>query len=305
MLDICLAGTAGMVPLKNRWLTTCYIQNGSHAVLIDCGEGTQIALASAGCRLKLIDTILITHFHADHIAGIAGLLLTMGNQGRTEDVVVMGPPGLSEVLRSLLIIAAPPFRVLAIETDGTPESGGSEFQSSDLEIRAFPAKHVIPCLGYQLTLPRRGKFSPEKAKALGIPLNAWSLLQSGQDVLVAGRLVHPEEVVGAPRQGLKLVYSTDTRPVPEIAEAGRDSDLMILEGQYPNDDKLEKAKEYGHMTYEEAARLALAAHTKELWLTHFSQSIEDPNAEIENATRIFPNTKAGFDGMRARLRFTD
>ena len=302
MIDVTLLGTAGMVPLKNRWLTSLYLYEGGRAVLVDCGEGTQIALSEAGCRLKPIDTICLTHFHADHVAGIAGLLLSMGNAGRTEEVTVIGPPGIASILQCLLVIAAPPFRVIAVEAD---DSGEEVLRSGNLSIRPFPVKHVVPCFGYQFTLPRHPKFLPEKAEALGIPRKVWKLLQAGESLKLGDRVIRPEEVSGPERRGLKLVYSTDTRPVPILSEMGREADLMILEGQYEDDTKLAKAKEWGHMTFPEAARLARNAGARELWLTHFSQALKHPEDYADNAASIFPNTVVGRDGLHKTLNFTE
>ena len=303
MLDLCLPGTGGMMPLPSRWLTCLYAKCGSHAVLIDCGEGTQIALAKAGCRLKPIDLICLTHFHADHVAGLVGLLLTMGNAGRTEPVTICGPENLILVMRGLTVIAPNlPFDVMVSEISGQTDQ---YLSAGDMVIHPFSAKHVIPCLGYSITVPRAGKFDPEKAVALNIPTKGWSILQSGETIKVGSRVIQPEDVMGPPRRGIKVVYSTDTRPVPEISREGKDSDLMILEGLYGDNEKIEKAREWGHMTFPDAARLAFAAKTKELWLTHYSPSLTDPEEYLPNAASIFPNTKCGTDGMKLSIAFPE
>ncbi len=302
MLDVCLLGTAGMVPLRNRFLTSFYAVSDGHAVLTDCGEGTQVAIASAGVRAKIIDTILLTHFHADHVGGLAGLLLSMGNAGRTEDVTIVGPPGLAKILRCLLVVAAPPFRILAFETDGSDDD---VFHAGSIQIRPFPVNHVVPCLGWQLTLPRPGRFDADRARALDIPLSAWKILQGGGEVKVNDRIIRSDMVMGPPRRGLKVVYSTDSRPTDSMAAFGRDADLMVLEGIYGDEGKIEKAETWGHMTFPEAAEVAKKAGARELWLTHFSQALDDPDACLPNASAIFPNTRVGKDGMKKSLRFTD
>lgn len=300
MLDLCLAGTGGMLPLPHRFLTSLYVKCQGHALLIDCGEGTQIALRKAGCSFKAIDLICITHFHADHISGIAGLLLSMGNSDRTEPVTIAGPKGLCQILSGLLVIAPElPFEVHVEEIDGSdaPISLGL------MKIESFPLKHRIPCQGYIIEVQRAGEFLREKAQALGIPVNLWSHLQKGATVQNAGCQFTPEMVLGPPRRGLKVAYATDTRPVPAIAEYGRNADVLILEGMYGEDEKLEKAKERTHMIFSEAALLAKQAAAEELWLTHFSPSITDP-FEYESAVQtVFPNTVIGQDGMKKRLKF--
>ena len=307
MLDVCLAGTAGMVPLPNRWLTTLYASCEGSSLLIDCGEGTQIALAESGLRLKPIDVICITHFHADHIAGLPGLLLSMGNTGRTDPVTIVGPSGLRHVLQGLLVIAGGlPFDIGVVEIDPDGDEIRNGFvQCGRMIIKAFAADHVIPCLGYTVEIKRPGMFLADKAEALGIPKEYWSRLQHGETVTVDGATFVPSAVMGPERRGIKILYSTDTRPVRDMAELGKDADLMILEGNYESNEKMEKAVEWGHMTFPEAAQIAAEAEAHELWLTHFSQSIEDPAVFEENAKTIFTNTVVGYDGLKKTIDFAD
>lgn len=300
MLDLCLAGTGGMLPLPNRFLTTLYIKCKGHALLIDCGEGTQVALRKAGCSFKAIDLICITHFHADHVSGIAGLLLSMGNSDRRDPVTIAGPKGLYQILSGLMVIAPElPFEVYVEERDCDEEP----ISLGSMKITSFPLQHRIPCQGYVIEVPRAGQFLREKAEALGIPVDLWSHLQEGETVQNAGRRFTPEMVLGPPRKGLKVVYATDTRPVPAIAECGKEADVLILEGMYGEEDKLEKAKERTHMIFSEAAHLAKQAAAEELWLTHFSPSIADPFAYESAVQSLFPNTVIGRDGMKKSLKF--
>lgn len=300
MLELCLLGTGGMLPLPHRFLTSLYAKCEGHALLIDCGEGTQIALRKAGCSFKAIDLICITHFHADHVSGIAGLLLSMGNSDRTEPVTIAGPKGLYQILSGLLVVAPKlPFEVYVAETDQTEEP----LSLGAMNIHSFPLEHRIPCQGYTIEIPRAGEFLRHKAEALEIPVQLWSHLQRGETVHSADMQISPEMVLGPARKGLKVVYATDTRPVPAIAEHGSGADILILEGMYGEDEKLEKAKERTHMIFSEAARLAEQAHARELWLTHFSPSIADPSVYEEAVRSLFPNTIIGQDGMRKSLKF--
>lgn len=300
MLDLCLLGTGGMMPLPNRFLTSLYIKCQGHAMLIDCGEGTQIALRKAGCSFKAIDLICITHFHADHIAGIAGLLLSMGNSDRIEPVTIAGPPGLYQILTGLMVIAPElPFEVSVCEISGQSDC----IPLGQMQVCGFPVSHRIPCIGYVIQISRAGRFYPEKAQALNVPIEHWKTLQRGEAVTVNGQRITTSMVCGQMRKGLKVLYATDTRPVPAIISHGKDADLLILEGMYGDEEKAVKAGEWGHMTFAEAASLAREAEADELWLTHFSPSITDP-FEYESAVQtVFPNTVIGQDGMKRSLKF--
>lgn len=303
MLDICLLGTGGTQPLVNRWLTALVVRYSGHALLIDCGEGTQIAAQRAGISLKPVDKILLTHLHADHVSGLPGLLLTMGNMGRTESVSVIGPRGTERLIDAVRVIAPNlPFELRVSELDTEQEL--MYFLECDIE--AFAVQHGVPCYGYSISLPRAGKFDAARARELGIPLPFWSRLQKGESIEHEGQLYTPELVMGPPRRGLKVTYCTDSRPTPSIAAAARDADLFICEGMYGDDESLPKARENRHMLFSEAARLAAdAGGVRELWLTHYSPSLPNPKAYRDVARAIFPNTHTARDGWVKELRFED
>ncbi|MBE6409753.1 MAG: ribonuclease Z [Akkermansiaceae bacterium] len=303
MLDICLLGTGGTLPLMNRWLTSLMVRYKGHAVLIDCGEGTQIAAQRAGVTLKPVDKILFTHLHADHISGLPGLLLTMGNQGRTEELSIVGPVGTERAVNALRSIAPNlPFDIRVSELETEEEL----MYFLECDIRAFRVNHGVPCYGYSFSLPRAGRFDAARARELAIPLPFWSRLQKGETIEHEGNTYTPEMVLGAPRRGLKLTYCTDTRPTPGIAAAAADSDLFICEGMYGEDEMLPKALENRHMLFSEAARLAAdAGGVRELWLTHYSPSLPNPKAFREVARAIFPNTFTPRDGWTKTLIFDE
>lgn len=302
MLDICLLGTGGMMPLPYRWLTSFMARYNGKSFLIDCGEGTQIALKEKGWSPKPIDVICFTHFHADHISGLPGLLLTMGNADRTEPLLLIGPKGLTKVVNSLRIIAPEiPFEIVCVEIDGDEQV----FEFGDLKIKAFKVNHNVLCYGYTLWVDRLGKFDLEKAKALNINVKYWNLLQHGESVTVDGKEYTPDMVMGDARKGLKVTYCTDTRPTKSIVENAEGSDLFICEGMYGEPDKLPKAKEHKHMTFYEAAEIAKNAHVKEMWLTHYSPSLIKPEPYMDDVRKIFPNSYPGKDGKSVDLLFED
>ena len=301
MLDVCLLGTGGMMPLKNRRLTALMLRYSGHCVLIDCGEGTQISIREAGFSFKHIDVLCFTHFHADHISGLPGLLLGMGNEGREEPVIMIGPTGLQKVVESLRIIA--PELPFSIEYREISEYNPIKFDG--FSITPFPVKHKITCLGYVMSVERKGKFLVENAEDLGIPKPMWGMLQNGENVEFDGRIFTPDMVMGEARKGIKVTYCTDTRPVKSIINYARNSDLFICEGMFYEDEKQERAVKTGHMMYKEAAELAREANVSELWLTHFSPAVVHPEAGVDSVKEIFQNTKAGKDTMSAILRFEE
>ncbi|MGN0165653.1 MAG: ribonuclease Z [Lachnospiraceae bacterium] len=302
MLDVCLLGTGGMMPLPNRWLTACYTRFNGSALLIDCGEGTQIALKEAGFSCHDIDVICFTHFHGDHISGLPGMLLSMGNADRTEPVTLIGPKGLIDVVGKLRVIAPElPFELKFIELENPTE----EINIKDYTITAYKVSHNITCYGYSQIIKRAGKFVPEKAKENNVPMKAWSRLQKGVNVEIDGNIYTPDMILGPERKGIKLTYCTDSRPVPSITEAAKNSDLFICEGMYGEPGMEEKAKEHRHMTFTEAAHIAKNANVKELWLTHFSPSLVRPKDYVGFARAVFKNTRVYKDGAVKVLEYTN
>ena len=300
MLDVCLLGCGGMMPLPYRWLTSLLTRFNGSSLLIDCGEGTQIAIKEKGWSFKPIDVICFTHYHGDHISGLPGLLLTMGNADRREPLTLIGPKGLERVVNALRVIAPElPFPIIYKEIQGLEQT----FEMNGYRLKAFRVNHNVLCYGYTLEIDRAGKFDPERAKAEEIPQMYWKHLQKGETVEYEGRVLTPDLVLGPPRKGLKLTYTTDTRPTNSIRENAKGSDLFICEGMYGEKEKAAKAVEYKHMTFYEAAQLAKDAEVAEMWLTHYSPSMTHAEEYMDDVRKIFPAAKAGKDKMSVELKF--
>ena len=301
MLELCTLGTGGTLPLADRALSSLYVRENGRAMLIDCGEGTQVGIRKLGWGFRCIEDVLLTHFHGDHCTGLAGLLLSLEKAGKTETLNIWGPKGLKRVVEGLCIIVPPlSYQVMLHELPAE----GRELEAIGLNIRAFPVDHGgIPCFGYRMTLPRKNEFSPEKAKALGIPVTEWKKLQEGETVRAGGRKVYPEEVFGAPRKGITVVFSTDTRPCETLRKYTQDADLLILEGMYADEEKMPQALKNHHMMFREAAEIAQEAAPGALMLTHFSTSLEDPDSFLEDVRKIFAKTWTAKDGQTVTLRY--
>lgn len=290
------------MPLPYRWLTALMTRFNGSSLLIDCGEGTQIAIKEKGWSFKPIDVICFTHFHGDHISGLPGLLLTMGNADRREPLTLIGPKGLERVVNALRVIAPElPFSINYIEIEGNEQI----FEMHGYRLKAFRVNHNVLCYGYTVEIDRAGKFNPNKAKELEIPVQNWRILQKGETVEYEGTTFTPDMVMGEARKGIKLTYTTDTRPTESIAMNATGSDLFICEGMYGEKEKIVKAKENKHMTFHEAAELAKRAQVKELWLTHFSPSLAWPEEYMGDVRKIFQNAVAGKDAMSVELDFPE
>lgn len=302
MIDVCLLGTGGMMPLPYRYLTAMMARYNGKSILIDCGEGTQIAMKQKGWSPKPIDVICFTHFHADHISGLPGMLLTMGNAERTEPLLIIGPKGLEKVVGALRMIAPElPFELRFHELSQPFE----QIDMGDYRIEAFRVNHNVICYGYNLIVERAGRFQVEKAKALGLPVQLWNPLQKGNVVEFEGKTYTPDMVMGSPRKGIKVTYCTDTRPTRSIEENAAHADLFICEGMYGEPDKQQKAREHKHMTFYEAANLAKAAEVSQMWLTHYSPSLPWPEQYLPQVTKIFPKAITAKDGQTIELDFEE
>ena len=305
MIEITLLGTGALFPLPGRALSSALLKCGGHSILFDCGEGTQTAARKAGVSLMRTDIIALTHYHGDHIFGLPGLLQTMLSNGRKEPLLIIGPKGIEKELEPVLKLAGyVGFHISLYEvTDKEINLEGYGFPHGAF-LSTFRTEHRVPSAGYRFCLKRAGKFDPEKAKDLRIPVRDWNKLQKGMTVLDGdGNEVTPETVLGPERAGLTVVFSGDTMPCDALTSASSDADLLICDATYGENEQYDLAMEHGHGTYKTAAETALAANCKKLWLTHYSQMIVDPEDYLKNASDIFAASECGTDGKQITLKF--
>ncbi|MCC6791732.1 MAG: ribonuclease Z [Thermomicrobiales bacterium] len=302
MIDLLLLGTGGMMPMPNRWLSSLLMRCRGEITLFDCGEGTQIPWRTTGWGFHSVSSICLTHWHADHVAGLPGLLHTIGNSGRTDPLSIYGPVGIADVVSGLRVIAPLlPYAVVVRELGG----GDSVELPEGLVGRVIEGQHRLPTLIYRIDLARSARFDRERAEALGVPIRQWSDLKRGEPVTFDGGTVRPEQVLGPPRRGLSMGFMTDTRPVDGAAAFLSEVDLLVSEGTYGDSTMIDKAIAHKHMTFAEAATIAHDARVRQLWLTHFSPSMERPEEFAGNATAIFAHTTIGYSGLATTLSFED
>ena len=301
MIDVCLLGTYGMMPMPGRWLSCALVRCGASLTLFDCGEGTQVPWKSLGWGFRQLGAICLTHMHADHIAGLPGVLFMVAHAERTEPLDIYGPPGTAYVVEGLRRIAADlPFPIHIHEL-----KSGEQFElPAGLHGSCVAASHGVPCLAYRVELERKPLFQPEQAQALGLPVQLWSRLQHGETVQHNGQTVSPAQVLGPARRGISLAFITDTRPTTALSQFARDVDLLVCESTYDDPEDLPLARAHAHMLAEEAAALAQAAGAHALILTHFSPKISDVSIAERTARRIFTNTRSGRDGMVVTLEYS-
>lgn len=305
MIDLTLLGCGGNVPMPNRFLSSLFINYKGRKMLIDCGEGTQVAMKKYNCGFKTIDLILITHLHGDHIIGLIGLLQTMGNSGKTDDLTIVGPVGITDAMNAIkVLVEYLPYRVYVIENPKEKFSLEHDILK-DIDISTIDLEHSTECIGYSLYFKRKAKFDRQKAMSNEVPQILWKKLQEQDTVIYNDKTYYSSMVLGDERKGIKLSFITDTRPTFEIPQFIYGSDLFICEGMYGDDLDISKAVKNKHMTFREAASLANAGNVDKLLLTHFSPSIEEPKDFAHNATNLFKDTTIGEDGLTLSLSYKD
>ena len=304
MLSVTFLGTGAACPTVDRNVAALAVQREGETILFDCGEGTQRQMMRYGVGFSFTE-VFFTHFHADHMLGITGLLRTMGLQDRSAPVTLYGPPGAQRILGAAMSLGIErnkfPVEVVEIRA-------GDRLRRDEYDIVVFETEHRADTVGYALAEHTRlGRFHPDRARELGVPEGPlWGRLHKGETVtLDDGRTVSPPDLVGAPRRGRTLVYSGDTRPHLALLEAARGADLLIHEATFGGDEA-ERAVETGHSTAAEAARVALEAGVRRLVLTHISpRYTRDAPELLAEARAVFPETMIARDGMTVEVPFVE
>jgi ribonuclease Z len=304
MLSATFLGTSASIPTIDRNVAGLAVQREGETILFDCGEGTQRQMMRYGVGFSFRE-IFFTHYHADHLLGVTGLLRTMGLQDRTTPVVLYGPKGAQRILGTAVNLGVErnkfPVEILEIKA-------GDRLARDEYDIAVFATEHRADTVGFAVVEHSRlGRFNPDRARELGIPEGPlWGQLHRGKPVtLPDGRTVGPGELVGSPRPGRSLVYTGDTRPHLSVIEAARNADLLIHEATFGGDE-LERARETGHSTAAEAARVALEAGARRLVLTHISSRYNrDASELLAEAKAVFPETVIARDGMTVDIPYTD
>jgi ribonuclease Z len=294
-VSVTFLGTGGSVPSKYRALPSVLIRRGPELLLFDCGEGTQrqFLQAKAGTNRKM--RIFISHLHGDHLFGLPGMLHSLAFMGRTQELQIYGPRGIadfvSSVNRVVRFYSQYPLKVKEVRA-------GCIVNDKEYRVAAAQAKHGIPCFAYAFEeKPRPGKFNPAMAKKLEIPEGPlWKKLQTSPYVRVGSRRIPSHLVVGAPRQGVKITYSVDTRPCSAVVKLARGSDLLIHDSSFDRS-AAQKAVDYGHSTSTEAAEVAVRCKARKLALFHISAMYEDANPLLIQARKTFRNTLLSQDMM--------
>jgi ribonuclease Z len=304
MLSVTFLGTGASCPTVDRNVAGLAVQREGETILFDCGEGSQRQMMRYGVGFSFTE-VFFTHYHADHMLGITGLLRTMGLQDRTAPVVLYGPRGAQRVLGAAIL--------LGIERNKFPVEivelrPGQRLTRPEYDIVAFETEHRADTMGYALVEHiRLGRFNPERARELRIPEGPmWGQLHKGESVLLEdGRIITAADLVGAPRPGRTVVYSGDTRPSLSVIEAARGADLLVHEATFGGDEA-ERAKETGHSTAAEAARVAHDAGVRRLVLTHISPRYNrDATELLAEARAVFPDTTIARDGLTVEVPFSE
>lgn len=304
-MQVIFLGTAGSIPTMQRALPAIAVKRKDELIIFDCGEGVQRQMIRTKVGFHKKTKIFITHMHGDHVLGLPGLIQTMSLLDRRKELEIYGPIGIRAFIEA--IRQTVPFGLTFPITLKEIIEEGIVCEEKEYTVQTVSVNHVVPAFAYALIeKPRAGRFNKDKAKKLGVPEgHLWSKLQHGDSVKLSnGKTIKPEAVLGQPRQGRKIVYTGDTRPSQTLVKLAEKADLLIHEATFADELK-ERAKEDGHSTPSEVARIAKKAKVKRLVLTHISARYAASDSLLKQAKKIFKSTVVAEDFMRIDLPLDD
>ena len=297
-MEITFLGTSSAVPTKHRNHTAITLKAFGEVMLFDCGEGTQRQLIEAKISPMKIDKIFITHYHGDHILGLAGLIQSIGFRGRTKDLDIYGPKGLTKLINAISQLG---YFQINYNINIHEIKSGIILENEKYTVEAIETEHNLTNMAYSICEKKKPKFIRQNAIDLGVPVGPlFGKLQNGESVEVNGKTIKPEQVLGPKRVGKKFTYSGDTRPCEQMIEFAKNSDILIHESTYQEEDK-EHAIANCHSTTKEAANIAKEANVKELILTHISTRYSDDEIMKKEAKEVFENTIIAYDYLTVSI----
>ncbi|MDO8642302.1 MAG: ribonuclease Z [Candidatus Woesearchaeota archaeon] len=300
LIELTFLGTSAMVPTKERNVQAVFLKYDTEGILFDCGEGTQRQMNIAGINRFSITRIFISHWHGDHIAGLVGLIQTLGKRAEQVRLQLHGPKGTKLHMEHLLKCSVFDQRIDLTIFEHTPRKATPIFESEDFCILAAPMHHTIPTLGYAFVQKDRWRVMMDAVRKLGIPEGPHlQQLQKGKSITYQGKKIEVDAVTER-MQGKKIVIIPDTAPCASALELAQDADILVSESTYTSE-HAEKAEEHCHMTAAQAGMLANQANAQKLILTHFSQRYKSVHAFEEEAKTYFPNVVCAYDFMHLNL----
>jgi len=300
MMELTILGTSSMVPTKERNVSGYFLSVSNEGILLDCGEGTQRQMNIAGIKRTNVTRVLLSHWHGDHVAGLVGLLQTIGNAEPDKIVYVHGPKGTKKHVKHMLQSCVFENKIKLVVNEHDIKKRTVIKETQDWYIEAAPMTHSIPCIGYAISIKESLRIDVEKAKRLGIGEGPWmKQLSEGENVIVKGKKIKPEQITKI-KSGKKIVYIPDTTPNKYILELAQDAEVMLIESTYDHDLQ-EKAEKYQHLTAVDCANMAQQANVKRLVLTHFSQRYKTTKKIEEDARSIFPEAVCAYDFMKIKI----
>lgn len=289
-------GTASAIPTKTRNHSSIVLKIYDRTVLFDCGEGTQKQIMEAQVSPMKIDDIYITHLHGDHILGLPGIIQSLAFRGRTRPLNIYGPKGISDLINHIKLLGyfTISYEIIVHEII---DDDVVIYEQNNFLIKAMKMKHTVTNYAYKIEEIKQPKFLRPKAIELGIPPGPlFGKLQAGTPVTVDGKTILPEQVLGPPRVGVKLVYSGDTIPQEKMIYFAEDVNVLIHEATFSKEFQ-DKAIENGHTIAEDAALIAKNANVEQLILTHLSNRYTTSESLEKEAKSIFDNTVYAEDMM--------